>query len=85
MSPEHLIIAAGILSFIGLLALQSIATALRKYQRIRRMYLAELRSREQREHRGSPIVNSTMGSTATDHEAKTAELDLAQRVTLEGG
>ncbi len=70
MSPEYLIVAAGIFSFIGLLALHFIAAPLLRRQRARRMFLHELQLRERRR---VLFTNRTAGST--DDEAKTAELD----------
>lgn len=70
MSPEYLIIVAGILSFIGMLALQFISAVLRRRARARRVFRHELQLRERRR---VLFTNSTAGST--DHESKTAELD----------
>jgi hypothetical protein len=71
MNPEYLIVAAGIFSFIGLLALHFIAATLLRRARARRVFLHELQLRERR--RRVLFTNSTAGST--DHESKTAELD----------
>jgi hypothetical protein len=73
MNPEYLIIVAGILSFIGMLVLQFISAVLRRRVRARRVFAQELRRRELRR---ALIVNSTTASTALEHEAKTAELEV---------